>query len=89
MSKYWIPRDHVIRHVVIRDDTDESLAEDCRRNTTSCIFLATYCIICGRKSSNGDQAQSGRYTERQDALNKRKAVGTLEISYSKIQFSTF
>ena len=28
MSKYYIPRDHVIRHVVIRDDTDESLAEE-------------------------------------------------------------
>ena len=26
--KYYIPRDRVTRHVVIRDDTDESLAEE-------------------------------------------------------------
>ena len=53
------------------------------------IHLATYCIICGRKSSNRDQAQSGRYTELQDALNKQKQVGTLEFSCSKMLFSTF
>ena len=29
-------------------------------------------LICGRKSPNGDQAQSGRYTELQDASKKRK-----------------
>ena len=33
MSKYYIPRDHVIRHVVIRDDTDESLAEETQQVT--------------------------------------------------------
>ena len=43
-------------------------------------YDSIYCIICGRKSSNGDQAQSGRYTELQDASNKRKEMGTLEIS---------
>ena len=72
--------------MVIRNDTDESLAEETQEVAS---FLRLYCIICGRKSSNGDQAQSGRYTELQDSLNKRKEVGTLEISHSKIQFSTF
>ena len=43
-------------HVVIRDFviTDQCLGA--KRQD------AIYCIICGRKSSNGDQAQSGRYT---------------------------
>ena len=41
MSKYYIPRDHVIRHVVIRGDTDEFLDEE----TASYFYLATYCII--------------------------------------------
>ena len=52
-------------------------------------FVAIYCIMCGRKSSNGDQAQSGRYTELQDASNKRKEVGTLEISEPKTRCSIF
>ena len=60
-----------------------------QRNTEGNTYLATYYIIYGRKLPNGDQPQSGTYTELQDALNKRKEVGTLEISYSKIQFSTF
>ena len=52
-------------------------------------YDAIYCIIRGRKSSNGDQAQSGRYTELQDASNKRKEVGKLEISELKTRCSTF
>ena len=82
MSKYYIPRDDVIRHVVIRDDTDESLAEETLQVT---FFLQLIALFV---AENRDQAQSGRYTELQDALNKRKEVGTLEFSFSKIQFST-
>ena len=64
------------------DDTDEFWGEETQH-------LATFCIICGRKSSNGDQAQSGGYTELQAALKKRKEVGAIEISSPKTGFSTF
>ena len=46
-------------------------------------------MICERKSSNRNQAQSGRYTELQVALSKRREVGTLEISYSKCNLAHF
>ena len=53
------------------------------------VYDESYCIICGRKSSNGDLEQSGRYTELQDAINKRKEVETLEISEPKTGCSNF
>ena len=43
-----------------------------RRKTAIDVYDAIYCIICGRKSSNGDQAQSNRYTELQDAQKNEK-----------------
>ena len=47
-------------------------------------FFMRVSIIDELGKSNRNQAQSGRYTELQDALNKRREVGTLEISYSKM-----
>ena len=47
MSKCYIPRDHFIRHVVILDDTDESLAEKTQKVTfilrLIALFMAENC----------------------------------------------
>ena len=53
-----------------------------RRNKVNGFVFATCSIICEKKSSNRNQEQSGRYTELQDALNKRRDPGILEVSYS-------
>ena len=42
MSKYYIPRDHFIRHVVIHDDTDESLAEETQKVTFILRLIALF-----------------------------------------------
>ena len=75
-------------HVAICDFVIIDHCLDAKRHQFD-VYDAIYCIICGRKSSNGDLAQSGRCTELQDALNKRKEVGTLEISEPKARCSSF
>ena len=42
MSKCYIPRDHFIRHVVIHDGTDESLAEETQKVTFILRLIALF-----------------------------------------------